>query len=73
MGLSSEQGGGAPPGGGREEAPWPLSPSQVARRLSLSRSKVYQLLNAGLPSVKIDGCRRVRTSDLQRWLDELSH
>jgi excisionase family DNA binding protein len=72
MGSSSEQGGGALPGGGGEEEPWLLNPSQVARRLSASRSKVYELLNAGLPSVKIDGCRRVRTRDLQRWLDELS-
>ena len=72
MGSRSEQEDAPPRGGGNDE-PWLLNSSQVARRLSLSRSKVYQLLNAGLPSVKIDGCRRVRTSDLQRWLDELSH
>ena len=45
---------------------------EVARRLSLSRAKVYELIGAGvLISVKIDGCRRVRATDLQAYVDSL--
>jgi len=43
----------------------------VAGLLSLSRSKVYELIRSGvLPSVRIDGCRRVRGSDLRVFVDE---
>ena len=46
---------------------------EVAHYLSLSRSKVYELLRAGvLPSVKIDGVRRVRGSDVLTFVDHLS-
>jgi excisionase family DNA binding protein len=40
-----------------------LTPREAAEVLSVSRSKLYQLLAAGeLQSVRIDGCRRVAAS-----------
>ena len=45
---------------------------EVAQRLSLSRAKVYELIGAGaLTSVKIDGSRRVRATDLRAYVDSL--
>lgn len=45
---------------------------EVARFLSLSRSKVYALMQSGaLPSVRIDGSRRVRGKDLREFVDSL--
>ena len=53
-----------------------LTVVEVARVLSIGRSKVYELLYAGeLKSVKIGGSRRVRYSDLGdyvRCLDDAS-
>jgi excisionase family DNA binding protein len=44
---------------------------EVARYLSLSRSKVYQLMDGGrLPYVKLGRCRRVRWADVEALLDE---
>jgi excisionase family DNA binding protein len=53
--------------------PWLLRPEQVARRLNLSRSRVYELLAEpdGLPSISIGRSRRIRTSDLRDWLAKL--
>lgn len=46
---------------------------EVAHFLSLSRSKVYELVRAGvLPSVKIDGVRRIRGADVRAFVDSLS-
>jgi excisionase family DNA binding protein len=46
---------------------------EVAHFLSLSRTKVYELVRAGvLPSVKIDGVRRVRGVDVLAYVDDLS-
>ncbi len=43
----------------------------VAAFLSLSRSKVYQLMERGeLPYVKIGKSRRLRWSDVMRLVDE---
>ena len=45
---------------------------EVVDRLGVSRAKVYELIAAGrLRSVKIDGCRRVRSSDLQAYISSL--
>ncbi len=45
----------------------------VARQLSLSRTKVYELIRSGaLPSLRIDGARRVRGRDVLAFVDELS-
>jgi excisionase family DNA binding protein len=44
----------------------------VARLLSVSRSKAYELVSSGrLQSVKVDGCRRVRSSDLEQFIANL--
>ena len=55
-----------------KEEPLLLTPEQVGRRLNISRSMVYLLLADpnGIPSVTIGRCRRIRESDLQRWLDK---
>lgn len=45
---------------------------EVAKILSLSRTKVYELLYAGeLPSVKIGVSRRVRKTDLETFVTNL--
>jgi excisionase family DNA binding protein len=49
-----------------------LKVPEVARSLGISRAKVYELIAAGtLTSVKIDGCRRVRATDLRAYVDSL--
>lgn len=49
-----------------------LRVEEAARRIGLSRSKTYALVLAGeLPSVSIGRSRRVRTADLERWIDGL--
>jgi len=46
---------------------------EVATYLSISRSKVYELLKSGeLPSVHIDRSRLVRKSDLEGYVDSLA-
>lgn len=43
---------------------------EVAKHLSLSPSKVYELVRSGrLPSVKIDGVRRVRGRDVLAFVE----
>jgi excisionase family DNA binding protein len=45
---------------------------EVAARLGVSRAKVYELISAGsLLAVKVDGCRRVRTTDLEAFVEGL--
>lgn len=45
--------------------------ADVAQMLSLSRSKVYELIRSGaLRSIRIDGCRRVRGDDLRAFVDD---
>jgi excisionase family DNA binding protein len=45
---------------------------EVAARLGVSRAKVYELISAGsLPSVKVDGCRRVRICDFEAFVNGL--
>ena len=49
-----------------------LKVPEVARSLGISRAKVYELIAAqDLPSVKIDGCRRVRAADLRAFVSSL--
>jgi excisionase family DNA binding protein len=46
---------------------------EVAEHLSISRSKVYELLKSGeLRSVHIDRSRLVRARDLQAYVDSLA-
>ena len=50
-----------------------LTTREAAEALSVSRSKLYQLLAAGeLRSVRIDGCRRVAAGELRRYVELLS-
>ena len=49
-----------------------LKVPEVAQRLGISRAKVYELIAGGqLPSVKIGGCRRVRSRDLAAFVNDL--
>jgi len=49
-----------------------LTPREAAEALSVSGSKLYQLLAAGESrSVRIDGCRRVAASELRRYVERL--
>jgi excisionase family DNA binding protein len=46
--------------------------TDVATALSVSRTKVYELVRSGvLPSVRIGGSRRVRGEDLVGYVDSL--
>lgn len=47
-----------------------LTVADVARILGLSKVKVYALLKSGLPSVKIDGARRIQPGKLQAWIEQ---
>ncbi len=49
-----------------------LKVPDVALQLGLSRAKVYELMaNGALLSVKVDGCRRVRSEDLRAFARNL--
>ena len=49
-----------------------LKVPEVAARLGLSRAKVYELMASGaLRSVRVDGCRRVRSEDLATFVANL--
>jgi excisionase family DNA binding protein len=51
--------------GSRDETKLLLTVTEAASRLSLGRSKTYELVRAGvIPSVRITGSRRIRVSDL---------
>ncbi len=42
-----------------------LTPAEAAQALGIGRSKLYDLMRAGVvPSVRIGGCRRVAAADL---------
>ncbi|HEU5376426.1 MAG TPA: helix-turn-helix domain-containing protein [Ktedonobacteraceae bacterium] len=48
-----------------------LTTQDIADMLQLSVVKVYRLINlSGLPSIKIDGSRRFRPSEVQKWLEQ---
>ncbi len=50
-----------------------LSPKEAAEMLSVSRSKLYELLAAGkVASVRIDGCRRISVEVLRAYVEQLS-
>ncbi len=49
-----------------------LTVEATARALQLGRSKVYQLIARGdIPSVQVDGSRRVRVRDLEAYVERL--
>ena len=46
---------------------------EAAARLGVSRAKLYELIASGaLPAVRVDGCRRIRTTDLRAYVEGLS-
>jgi excisionase family DNA binding protein len=48
-----------------------LSIPEVARTLSIGRTKVYDLINKeGLPAVQVGSMKRVSVIDLQKWVSE---
>jgi len=47
-----------------------LTPADVAEVLGVRRPYVYELVNGGkLKSLKINGLRRVRLSELNAWIN----
>ena len=49
-----------------------LTVSQAAALLALSRAKTWELVGRGdIPSVKVDGSRRIRVTDLERYVEAL--
>ena len=49
-----------------------LKVPEAAAQLGISRAKLYELIAAGdLPAVKIGGCRRLRSADLQDYVNRL--
>ncbi len=48
-----------------------LSIPEVARTLSIGRTKVYDLINKeGLPAVQVGSMKRVSVVDLHKWVTE---
>ncbi|HEU5103498.1 MAG TPA: helix-turn-helix domain-containing protein [Roseiflexaceae bacterium] len=46
-----------------------LTPEEVAQRLKVGRTKVYELMDRGdLASIKIDRCRRVPESSVDAFI-----
>lgn len=43
---------------------------EAAEMLGLSRSKVYDLLENGLPFVKIGRSKRIPVTGLRKWVEE---
>ncbi len=49
-----------------------LRVGEAAEALSLSRAKVYELINSGsLLSVRVDGARRIKAADLEAFVNSL--
>ncbi len=49
-----------------------LTPSEAAKALSISRSKLYELIDQGrLSTVRIDTSRRVSTQTLVEFIEHL--
>jgi len=49
-----------------------LKPEEAAAALGIGRSKLYELLSAGrIPSVKVDGSRRIALADLEAFVESL--
>ena len=49
-----------------------LTPREAADVLGIGRSKLYELLRAGIvPSIRIGTCRRIATLDLADLVDKL--
>jgi excisionase family DNA binding protein len=50
-----------------------LTVPEVAQRLTVGRSTVYTLMNAGeLTSVRVRGCRRIPAAELASYISRLA-
>ena len=47
-----------------------ISVPELAEYLSVTRATVYNLINRGMPCVKVGRCTRFRLADVESWLDE---
>jgi excisionase family DNA binding protein len=48
-----------------------LRPAEAAEMLAVSRSRVYELISAGvIPHIRIGGSLRVPVAELDRWVAE---
>ena len=53
-----------------ERTEYLMSPGEVAKFLSLGRTRTYELLSAGIiPCVRIGRLRRVRRTDVDRFVE----
>ena len=49
-----------------------LRPAEVCELTGMGKSKVYELIAAGvIPSVRIGACVRVPADRLRKWIEEL--
>ena len=47
-----------------------MSPAELREWLGIGKTKCYEVLSRGeVPSYKVGKLRRVRRSDVERWLD----
>lgn len=50
-----------------------ITVSELTKILKISRSKAYKLVNSpGFPAIRIDKNIRIRKSDFNKWLNNLS-
>lgn len=59
----------ATPGGPTVVTPALLSAAEVAAHLGTCRATVYNLIDRGMPSLKVGRCRRFRLDDVLAWLE----
>ncbi len=51
-----------------------LRPMEAANLISVSRSKIYEMLASGeLPSIRMGRCVRVPVKALRSWIDDQQH
>lgn len=61
----------APPESATDPGSLLIRPEEAARRLGISRSKLYELIREeAVPSMTIGRCRRVPAAALARWIEE---
>jgi excisionase family DNA binding protein len=46
-----------------------VSAAELAKFYGVSRAHIYNLMNRGMPSVKVGRCRRFRLAETDAWLD----
>lgn len=46
-----------------------LTAAELADHYGVSRAHVYNLMNRGMPSVKLGAARRFRVDEVDAWLD----